>query len=67
MIKLYTIGCPRCNILEKKLKLANINFEIVTDEIEMKTKGYVLLPILEVDNKALSFKEAIEFINTIGE
>ena len=32
MIKLYTIGCPKCSILEKKLDAAHVDYEKVTDK-----------------------------------
>lgn len=59
---LYTISCPQCLVLESKLKKAEIPFEICDDIAIMKEKGYVVLPVLEVDGKALSFSEAIKWI-----
>jgi hypothetical protein len=31
-IVLYTIGCPQCNVLEKKLNNAGVQYEIINDE-----------------------------------
>ena len=43
MIKLYTIGCPKCSILEKKLDAAHVNYEKVTDKDIMIEKGFDVL------------------------
>ena len=62
MITLYTINCPKCLILDKKLKQANIDFTICTDEDIIKNKGFELMPVLEVDGRAMGFKEAIDWV-----
>lgn len=53
MIKLYTIGCPACNVLEQKLKAKNIEFEKITDETVFREKGIEWFPQLELDNGIL--------------
>jgi hypothetical protein len=63
MIILYTTHCPKCEILEKKLKAKEITYNICEDTPLMEEKGFIYLPILEVDGKALSFSDAISFIN----
>ena len=63
MVILYTIDCPRCKILEKKLNNAGITYNIVKDRDEIKAKGMSLMPVLEVDNKRMGFKEAIDWVN----
>lgn len=60
---LYSIHCPMCMVLEKKLQSANIDYKIETDEDLMLDKGFVTLPILEVDGNAMDFKAAIDWIN----
>ena len=66
-IVLYTTHCPMCNVQEKKLKAKNIVYEEVTDVDVIKSKGFLSVPILEVNGKFLLFKEANEFINTMEE
>ena len=39
-IVLYTIDCPNCIILEKKLKSKNIQFLRVSDKDTIIAKGY---------------------------
>jgi len=62
-IILYSTNCPKCNILEKKLSSANIDFSIETDVEIMQSKGFMSAPMLEVDGKALDFKKAVDWIN----
>lgn len=61
-IILYTTGCPRCGVLEKKLADAAIEFETNSDTKVMAEKGYFYLPILEVDDEAMEFGDAIKWL-----
>ena len=63
MIVLYSIFCPKCKILEKKLDNAKIEYTICTDEDEIKAKGMDLMPVLEVNGKRMGFKEAVDWVN----
>lgn len=65
MIKLYTIGCPRCLVLEKKLNDNNIDFLKITSIKTIQKKGYELFPVLEVDDKPMNFREALNWLNKI--
>ena len=60
---LYSTHCPKCNVLEKKLKQKNISYEEVNDIETMKEKGYLSVPILEVDGVSMDFKTASDWIN----
>ena len=62
-IILYTIDCPKCKVLEKKLNNANISFEVCKDTKLMAEKNISKLPMLEVDGEMLTFKEAVDMIN----
>ena len=62
MIVLYSTNCPRCMVLEKKLKSTNIDFTINNDISEMLSLGFMEAPILQVDDKYMNFKEAIDWI-----
>lgn len=64
-IVLYTIGCPKCKVLEKKLGLKNIQYSIVTDEEEIRSMGFLSLPMLSVDDKVMPFAEAVGWINGV--
>lgn len=60
---LYSTHCPRCNVLEKKLYQKKIQYEEINDIEVMKSKGYLSVPILEVDGRIMDFKTANEWIN----
>lgn len=63
MITLYSTGCPRCNVLTKKLNEKGIAFVENNDEQKMIDLGFTQVPILEVDGKYLNFKEAVDWVN----
>ena len=73
MIKLYSTGCPRCNILKKKLDAAEINYTVVEDMSEIERVCNELkvdmLPILEVEiNEEMSqFMEFPQAVKWVGE
>lgn len=64
-IVLYSTGCPRCNVLETKLKNKGIDFEEINDTKLMIDKGFDSVPILEVDGNYMDFGKANEFINSL--
>lgn len=66
MIILYTTHCPKCRVLEKKLEKANIQYKICEDTAIMSEKGFTSAPVLEVNDKPLTFKEAVDWINNGG-
>lgn len=64
MIKVYTIGCPSCNILEKKLTQKNIEYVTINDVAVFKDLGIYTFPMLQIDdNPLLSYIEAIDWVN----
>ena len=64
-IILYTIDCPKCLILEKKLEAKNIEFLKVSDIDIINAKGFgdSSFPILEVDGLVMNYKTAIQWVN----
>lgn len=62
MITLYTIHCPACNVLKKKLDSKGIEYKEVTDKQVMLDKGFTSMPMLEVDGQVLDFNGAIRWI-----
>lgn len=63
-IVLYSTHCPRCSVLTKKLQQKNIIYEEVNDIEIMKDKGYLTVPVLEVDGESMDFKTASDWINS---
>ena len=59
---LYSTHCPRCKVLELKLKQKNIAYEEVNDVEEMTAKGFKEAPKLEVDGAVMDFKQAVDWL-----
>ena len=59
----YSTHCPKCMILEKKLAQKNISYEEINDVNVMQEKGFVAVPMLEVDGEAMDFVIANQWIN----
>lgn len=66
-VKLYSTGCPKCNVLKKKLDAAGIEYDIITDmeaiEEVCNGLGVDTLPILGINSDAR--KEYMEFASAI--
>ena len=64
MITLYTIDCPKCKVLEKKLNQKGIKYDVVKDIEKMKELGITTAPVLKIeDGKLLMFTDAVRYIN----
>ena len=61
----YTIDCPKCRVLESKLKAKKVVFEECRDIEIMQEKGFENAPMLEVDGIAMNFGDAIKWINNL--
>lgn len=62
-IVLYTTHCPRCSVLEKKLKLKNITYEECSEIAVMKKKGVLQVPMIEVEGNLMDFSTSNKWIN----
>ena len=63
-IILYTTGCPRCIVLEKKLKEKGISFIAETNEDTMVKKGFMSSPILVKGGEVMDFSAAMAWLRT---
>ena len=63
-VKFYTIHCPKCDVLEKKLNNKKIEYTMITDPGIMQQKGFDTMPVLEIDGQSLSFSDAVKWVNT---
>ena len=59
---LYSTHCPKCRVLETKLKQKGVDYEEVNDVELMMQKGFMTAPKLEVDGVVYDFKEAVEWV-----
>ena len=66
-VVLYTINCPNCLVLEKKLNAKSISFAKVSDREILVAKGLedAHFPMLEVDGVMMEYGTAIEWIKNI--
>lgn len=64
-VTLYTTGCPKCKVLETKMKQKNINFKTVDDISVMESKGFEEAPMLEVDGEVMNFPTANKWVNSL--
>ena len=62
-ITLYSTHCPICNVISTKLKQKNIIYNEVNDVDTIIAKGFMTVPILEVDGKIMNSAEAMKFID----
>ena len=60
---LYSIDCPKCKVLEAKLKSKNIDYDLVTDREIIAKHNIDLLPVLEIDGVLYNFSQAVKYIN----
>lgn len=63
-ITLYSTHCPKCKVLETKLKQKNIEYKEITDINEMEKLGIMSVPMLKVDDNIMDFIQANTWINS---
>ena len=64
MVKLYSTGCPLCNVLKEKLDAANIEYTTISDKETMLAEGIDRIPILEADGVKMEMSAANRWINS---
>jgi glutaredoxin len=62
---LFSTKCPRCIILEKKLKEKNITYTEINDVNVMTEKGFTTVPMLEVDGTVMDYKTAFNYVESL--
>lgn len=60
MITLYSTGCPKCNILERRLTNDNIEFEISDDIDKLIEMGFQNAPVLQINDQFIAFEDAMK-------
>lgn len=67
MIKLYSnVGCPKCEFIKEKMDSLGLDYESTTDVNEARKLGFLTVPLLEVDNKVMTFPDAVKWLNNGG-
>ena len=62
MIVLYSTGCPKCNVLIKKLDAKGLEYIIENNQDKIISMGITSIPMLRVDETLMDFKEAVDWI-----
>ena len=62
---LYSTGCPKCNVLKKKLTQKGVDFKLIEDADAMISKGFMSAPMLEVDGNVMNFMDAVKWVNAL--
>ncbi len=62
-IILYSTGCPRCEVLQKKLAGKEIQYEKCSSVDEMLSLGIKSVPVLSVDGDLMDFSSAVAWVN----
>ena len=65
-VVLYSTGCPKCHVLKAKLDTAGVEYETVSDTEIMLQKGFLQVPVLEVEGEALDFLAAVNWIKGLN-
>ena len=65
-VVLYTINCPKCTVLKDKLDTLKIKYHIISDVQQLREKGIVQLPMLEVNGELINFSEALKLLKGDG-
>lgn len=63
-VVLYSTGCPKCNVLKKKMDAQGIQYSEVNDIDEMQKLGMMTAPMLSVDGELMDFSKAVEWTNS---
>lgn len=61
-IILYSTHCPKCTILEKKLKDKGVTYDEVNDVDYMVKLGFTEVPMLAINDRIMGFNEAVKWI-----
>ena len=64
-IILYSTHCPRCTVLEKKLKSKNVEYKEINSVSIMQEIGITAVPVLSIDGELYNFERAVKWINAL--
>ena len=63
---LYTTHCPKCEILERKLKEKGVAYQICDDADMMRGLGISSVPALEFpDRTIIDYFAAVKYVNAM--
>ena len=59
---LYSNGCPKCKVLKNKLDMLKISYIEINNIENIKKKGFMSMPILEIGDNIMNFFQATKWI-----
>lgn len=65
-IELFSTNCPKCKILEAKLREKKVLFQLFEGERAIESiqeRGFMTAPLLCVDGENMEFGQAIKWVN----
>lgn len=62
MIILYSTGCPKCNILERRLTNDKIEFSITDNVDKLIDMGFQNAPVLQIDDNFIDYTNAMKLL-----
>lgn len=62
-IILYSTGCPKCNVLKKKLDGKSVEYTEINSVEDMLSLGITQVPVLKVGDAIMDFAQANAWIN----
>lgn len=60
-VTLYSNGCPKCNVLKKKLDEAGVQYDVCAQESELLKMGIDKTPVLSVGENMYDFHDAVKW------
>lgn len=64
-ITLYSTHCPKCKVLESKLKNLGLEYTEIDDVDAMLKLGIKTAPVLKVDGRMMDFMTANRFLKEV--
>ena len=68
LITLYSTNCPKCKVIEQKLQQKGYNYNIINCKEDVSAlndlidKGFMQMPILQINEQYYDFSKAIKWI-----
>ena len=67
MIYIYTIGCPACNVLIKKIVQKDLQATLIQDQKTFDELNIDVFPMMRIDNDPLmNYQEALDWLKNQG-
>lgn len=64
-IILYSTHCPRCTVLERKLRDKGVIYTEENSVDKMLDLGIMEVPVLSVDGERMDFSSAVQWVNNL--